>query len=47
MPLITSSAQVLDDRKSIDQHKKGGNTDLIKLSGVNIAFTQKGLVTVS
>lgn len=37
----------MDDRKNIDQHKKDGKTDLIKLSGVNISFTQKGLATVS
>lgn len=38
---------MLDDRKNIDQHKKDGNKVLIKLSGVNIAFSQKGLATVS
>ena len=47
VPLITSSAQAIDDQNKIAQHKKGGHGGLLKLSGVNVAFTHKGLTAVS
>lgn len=52
IPRIKSTAQVVDDRKKIEQSKKdaAGKPNpppLIKLSGVNIAFTHKGLLEVN
>lgn len=41
VPLITTTAQTVKDRAKLNQHKGGG---LIKLSGVNIAFTHKALL---
>ena len=48
IPLITTTAQVLDDRKKLAGNKTGAGEEkkLIRMSGVNIAFTQKGLVKV-
>ena len=47
IPLITTTAQVIKDKTKIGQTKGDSNkTGLLKLSGVNIAFSQKGLVQV-
>jgi len=42
-PLITTAEQVANDKDSIKKHKQAGNTDLLKISGLNIAFSQSGL----
>ena len=52
VPLIRTAAQALDDQKKIGQSQKdakqqGTDKPLLKLSGVNIAFTQAGLTLVS
>jgi len=51
LPLITSTAQIINDRERISQNKdaagKDGSLPLLELSGVNIAFTHKGLLQVS
>lgn len=47
IPLITSNAQSVSDHDKIAQHKKNGDKSLLKLSGVNISFSQKGLAAVS
>jgi Dyp-type peroxidase family len=49
VPLITTNAQVLNDREKIAQNKKSAVEQkvvppLLKMSGVNLAFTHKGLV---
>jgi len=44
IPLITTTDQVLKDRDAINQHKKSGNHGLLKLFGVNIAFSHLGFV---
>jgi len=51
VPLITSSAQVKKDREQIDKNKTAPQDPkspppLLKLSGVNLSFTQKGLTLV-
>ena len=51
VPSITTTAQVKNDREKIAQYKKSvadGKTgqSLIEMSGVNIAFSQKGLQKV-
>lgn len=52
VPLITTTAKVIEDRGKIDQSRKeavrgpNAKTPLVPLSGVNIAFTQKGLVQI-
>ena len=51
IPHIKSSAQVVDDRKKLAQNKKDAADKkhpppIIKLSGLNIAFTHKGLVAI-
>ena len=51
IPHIKSTAQVVDDRKKLAQNKKDAADKkhpppIIKLSGLNIAFTHKGLVQV-
>jgi Dyp-type peroxidase family len=43
IPLITTTAQAIQDNKAIEAHKGKGNKDLLKLVGTNIAFSQKGL----
>ncbi|KAG8627309.1 hypothetical protein KVT40_004792 [Elsinoe batatas] len=43
LPLITTGAQVLEDRDRIAQHKRSGAGGLLKLSGVNISFSIQGL----
>lgn len=40
VPLITTTAQAIKDREKI---KEGRGQGLLKLSGVNVAFSQKGL----
>ena len=52
IPLITTTAQVQDDRAKIAANKEaaakeGKAPELLKLSGVNIAFSQSGLDKVS
>jgi Dyp-type peroxidase family len=49
VPLITSNTQVLNDLEKIAQNKKSAAErnvvlPLLKMSGVNLAFTHKGLV---
>ncbi|KAG6816227.1 hypothetical protein H0H87_007598 [Tephrocybe sp. NHM501043] len=46
VPLVKTTAQVLKDRKAIDDHKKRGDKTLIKMVGVNISFSHKGLVAL-
>ena len=41
VPLITTTAQTIKDREKINQNKGG---PLLKLSGVNVAFTHKALL---
>ncbi|KAL9100162.1 MAG: hypothetical protein Q9163_004427 [Psora crenata] len=48
VPMITTTAQVIDDRNRIAEHKKnrgGKDADppLLEMAGVNIAFSHKGL----
>ncbi|KAF8059915.1 hypothetical protein FPV67DRAFT_349692 [Lyophyllum atratum] len=45
-PLVKSVAQVLKDRKAIEDHKKKGDKTLITMVGVNIAFSHKGFVAL-
>lgn len=52
IPLITTTAQTFGFRKTISQEKSiaancGVPGSLLKLSGVNIAFSHKGLQKVS
>ena len=52
IPLITTTAQVFDHRKIIhyeksEARKRGVPPPLLKLSGVNIVFSHKGLKKVS
>ena len=44
IPLITFNDQSKKDHDTIDNNKGKG---LLKISGVNLAFTQEGLATVS
>ncbi|KAG6841173.1 hypothetical protein C0991_001098 [Blastosporella zonata] len=44
VPLVKTTAQVLKDRKDIEDHKRNGDKTLIKMVGVNIAFSHKGFV---
>ena len=49
--LVTTAAQVEDDRKKIARNKKDAadkkrEPQLLKMSGVNLAFSHKGLVKV-
>jgi hypothetical protein len=44
--LITTTTQALANSKAIADHKANGNSDLIKLVGTNIAFSQTGLTAV-
>lgn len=51
IPLITTTAQVFSHHEKISQNKKdavgrGVSPSLLKISGVNIVFSQKGLVKV-
>ncbi|THH33434.1 heme-thiolate peroxidase [Antrodiella citrinella] len=43
VPKITTADQVANDKDSIKKHKQSGGTDLLKISGLNIAFSQSGL----
>ena len=52
IPLITTTAQVFDHRKTIhheksDAQKRGVPPPLLKISGFNIVFSHKGLKKVS
>lgn len=52
IPLITTTAQVLGRQKTISQNKtdaarRGVSPSLLKISGVNIVFSQKGLAKVT
>ncbi|KIL56434.1 hypothetical protein M378DRAFT_133842 [Amanita muscaria Koide BX008] len=42
IPLITTTEQVLKHRKDIDEHKRYGHPGLLKIFGVNIAFSHFG-----
>lgn len=46
IPLITTTTQALANSKAIADHKANGNSDLIKLVGTNIAFSQTGLTAL-
>jgi len=49
-PLVKSVAQVLADRKTIDEHKKkysGSKPPLLPLVGVNISFSHFGFKKVT
>ncbi|KAG6849423.1 hypothetical protein H0H93_008571 [Arthromyces matolae] len=46
VPIVKTTAQVLKDRKAIDDHKKSGGKGLIKIVGVNIAFSHKGFAVL-
>ena len=46
VPKITTATQVSSDKTAIKQHKQAGNTTLLTISGLNIAFSQFGLTTV-
>ena len=48
LPLVTTSAQVLNDKKRIYDVKRSASDQnhLVKVSGVSIAFSHKGLVLV-
>ena len=51
IPLISTSAQLTSDRQKIAENKKSAAeknlaVSLLKLSGLNISFSQKGLVQV-
>ncbi|TDL17953.1 Dyp-type peroxidase [Rickenella mellea] len=43
IPAITTTNDIIKARKAIDDHKKKGDPGLIKLSGINVSFSQKGL----
>ncbi|KAH8094516.1 peroxidase TAP [Cristinia sonorae] len=43
VPKITTAAQAADDKDAIKKHKRAGHKDLLKISGLNIAFSQSGL----
>ncbi|TCD63946.1 hypothetical protein EIP91_004756 [Steccherinum ochraceum] len=43
VPKITTAVQVTNDKASIKKHKQAGGKDLLKISGLNIAFSQSGL----
>lgn len=45
-PFVTSVKDAEDERKAIERHKKQRSPGLVKLSGVNIAFSHKGFVKV-
>ncbi|KNZ82347.1 Peroxidase 1 [Termitomyces sp. J132] len=47
IPQIETTSQVLKDRKAIEDHKKKGNKTLLKIVGVNIAFSHKGFVMLN
>jgi hypothetical protein len=46
VPLVTSVADAQKERKTIEDHKRQKKPGLVKLSGVNIAFSHKGFVRV-
>ena len=46
VPDITSTQDIKDTREKISAHKAQGNTDLLKLVAINIAFTSPGLKKV-
>jgi hypothetical protein len=43
LPTITTMNQVISDLDAINKAKGAGNTDLLPISGTNIAFSQIGL----
>jgi Dyp-type peroxidase family len=45
-PVVKTVAQVLNDRKVIEDHKKKGDKTLITMVGVNIAFSHKGFLAM-
>jgi len=46
IPFISTTKQVLDDLKAIQQHKQQGGKGLLTLTHTNIAFSAKGLKVV-
>ncbi|KAG6810025.1 hypothetical protein H0H92_013639 [Tricholoma furcatifolium] len=46
VPLVKTTTQALKDRQDIDDHKRKGNKSLLKIVGVNIAFSHKGFVAL-
>jgi hypothetical protein len=47
VPQITTAAQARNNRRAIDDSKSAGKKELLKISGLNIAFSKKGLRIVS
>ncbi|KAF8879817.1 hypothetical protein BD779DRAFT_1446702 [Infundibulicybe gibba] len=43
IPHVKTAKQALDDRSEVQHHKKSGGAELIRLSGINIAFSHFGL----
>lgn len=43
IPAITSTADVVKARKAIEQHKNQGHNNTLETSGINVAFSFKGL----
>jgi hypothetical protein len=43
LPMVTTMRQVINDRDAIKEAKRAGRTDLLPISGTNIAFSQIGL----
>jgi hypothetical protein len=46
VPYITSVTEAQQERKTVEDHKKQKKPGLVKLSGVNIAFSHKGFEKV-
>ena len=46
VPKITTAEQAANDKDTIKKHKQAGGKDLLKISGLNIAFSQTGLTKV-
>ena len=46
IPLITTTAQIQQNRKDIADHKAANKPGLIKCLGINISFSKAGLTKV-
>lgn len=46
VPLITTTADTTSTRKRIGEHKRHYKEGLLELSGINLAFSQKGLTAL-
>ncbi|KAH8102235.1 Dyp-type peroxidase [Cristinia sonorae] len=46
VPKITTAAQAASDKDKIKEHKRNGGKDLLKISGLNISFSQTGLTAL-